>query len=213
MTVGQAVVIKEGFVAVSASVHTSESAKKNLLAGDECWFMGVARASRARSNFLYFALVIPAFKSPEEWPEPPAAALYLVQLDGIMIGAHSGCETVRDSASRLLVLRGLVATDVTFRSQAAISASLTRAQAALNEEHASSSTRAGKRAMQVVQEQPSARATKRKRAIPDDMQNWGYARLANASTPQLDRVNGLHVTCLFRVLSLTHVPFCGCTAF
>lgn len=185
--IGDAVTIKDGYVALSAVANT-ESSKSQLNAGLECWFMGVARAERARSNFLYFALLVPAFKTPDEWPEPPSAAMHLIQLEGIEKGKHTDCENMCGAHSRLLVLQGLVAPDITWRTQSAVSAALARAQATIRQKK--TNTNSGKKAAPSAEEGTSAKKAK-KGMIPDDMRNWGFTRLVNASTPELDRVREL----------------------
>lgn len=178
--IGQAVVAKDGHVFVLATENHATS--KGLDKKGQYWFMGVARASRQRNAFSYYALVIPSFERPEDWPQPPSSAMHLIQLEGIQQGDHDCCDMVQTFDRKCKLLKGLVAADAKWRSPMAVQSALWRAQPLGGHEQP---TRAGKPSQPPLQ--PNKKPPKKK-PIPEDLHQWGYQKLLNADTPQLDRV-------------------------
>lgn len=183
-SMGQPVVTKSGYNPVPATEGNLTSSMTDVTKG-EFWFIAVARASRQQSTFIYFALIVPAFQRPEDWPKPTQAALHLVQLEGISQGKHGGCQMLKTANDKCDLLKGLVDPDARWRSPYAVQSALWRAKGggASNSTHGPESARDGD-----LGNEPASSTETEHNDIPKNLYNFGYKRLLKAATPKLDKV-------------------------
>lgn len=196
-SIGQPVVIKSGYAPVPATEEGQNNSRSfSEVTEGQYWFMVVARAPRKMTaSFNHAALIVPAFKKPEDWPQPTSSAMLLIQLEGITKGKHAGCDMLKSASDKYELLQGLVASDVRWKSPYAIQSALWRVHAVeplidTDKLDNSTTTTAGNE-----EERPTHGTSNAKKPceLPKDLHNFGYKRLLNAASPQLDKVCALHL--------------------